>query len=152
MLITTFLFYNRREKNFEARLKKNFHVYENKISTIKKALYSIDSYLSWIDFDNFRIPMREKITDLDLTLMVRCNYNALAICCNDVELINSYLRIFFHEKVDDALEEYSSFRNLCRNELELIDQLQFDKDKIFHSVISTAALTEQSKVTKNAPL
>jgi len=146
-LIVSLHFYNKGEKNYDAKLRKDHHVYENKVKVIKDALYSIDSYLSYL-VDDGRPIIREKMTDVDLTLMVRKNYNSLALCCSGVEIVDLYLTLFLSNLEDGVLKKYNEFRNLCRNELGLKDQLKFDENRIFHTIISTIALKKYSEALR----
>lgn len=144
--------FNKKIAEFSKELELKLHleqlVYDNKFKVIQETLQLIDSYISWLQIkradgivDNNVI--REKITSEELTLEARKCYNNLCITCNQIEILTCFNKIMVGSN-ENIFDLYNEFRNLCRKELKINNQIEFDKDNIFYAKISTYYLENNS--------
>ncbi len=132
------------------------HIQDIKRNAILGALYFIDTYFSWLDWNDTnqtesetmpnppRQPARETMTIENLTTMARKCYNELSLSCNQ-KIVDKFLIIVFSK--DEELrrnnscptKEYNEFRNLAREELGLTT-INLSEEKAFVVCVGTAAL------------
>ena len=130
------------EHNKQLADYKQQSIYDVKKEAIFESLDVLDLYLSWLNYDdNSIVPFREQTTPLDITTKARQCFNNLCITCESEALINLFGQIIF-DKNSNVLCLYEKFRNEARKELGL-SEIEFDKNIIFLSQVSTKDLNKQ---------
>lgn len=140
---------NIKEENELAFEKyKAENVYEIKREAIFNTLKFLDTYFSWLTFDDSkRVPIREGASVLDMTLQARICYNELCTTCERQEIVKIFVEIMFDKsKYPYPLGLLNDFRNEARKELGL-EKIDLSKDHIFISQISTNDLENYTKQT-----
>ncbi len=115
-------------------------LYNIKLDTINDSLDFIDKYISWHTIDSGITPVREDLSEQEMTVIARHCYNRLILTCQNEELINCFNQICFDNDAN-IFELYVIFRNLARKELGL-GEPSLDKNNVFYSIVSTKDLSE----------
>lgn len=134
----------KEEFNLKSMVIQRENIYQIKKEAIFKALTTVDTYFSWLNLSEI-VPIRKDTTTAALTEEVRDCYNRLCVTCKNATLLETFLDCFFGDSKDGKipLELYNKFRNEARKELGL-ESLPLNTERIFLSVVSTAALLAKS--------
>lgn len=128
----------RKQKSIDLEMQKKILVYGKKLDAFTEVLEFIDTYISWLTFDN-KTPVRKEINKEELTLLGRKCYNNLCIYCENNETIDLFNKLLGGNNLD--LSVYSKLRNSIRKELGN-DIVVYDKTKTFYSWISTSNIKD----------
>lgn len=139
--------FNEKFSEFKSTLNmvehKNQVVYNKKILAIESSLEFLDKYFANVYNINGEV-VSEPITITELTEKGRKCYNLLAITCENIKLLDKFNEILFGKNKNFMLL-YNEYRNLCRKELRIIEDIKFDEDNVFYVKISTRYLENTKK-------
>lgn len=128
---------------YQSKQYQNEYIYDIKKDTIQESLDFLDDYLSWLTYDTNVVPIRNNITDSELTIKARKCYNKLVLTCESKELPKVFLEIIFNDTTN-KMELYNKYRNLSRREMGIEMELELDTESVFISKVSTRDLTDKS--------
>ena len=86
-----------------------------------------------------QLPVREQTTKIEITKKVRECHNKLTVTCENTEIIDKFIAIIENKGIN-TFEEYNNYRNLCRKELGMEKQLEFNNNKVFFIRVTTEDL------------
>lgn len=129
-------------------LHKQTQMFNTKRETIQEALTFLDTYVSWLDMSSGVVPIRQEITEVDLTVNARTIHNKLCITCDNARIVELFVDIVVpspkQEQGEPIFEKYNEFRNECRKELGY-KSADLPMDRIYLSQVSTRALHNKTK-------
>ena len=76
---------------------------------------------------------------IEITKKVRECHNKLTVTCENTEIIDKFIAIIENKGIN-TFEEYNNYRNLCRKELGMEKQLEFNNNKVFFIRVTTEDL------------